>query len=642
MRMIKTRYLKILQELLAAKSPITSDFLAKKLQVSSRTVRNDMKELESILSVNGASIISVRGTGYELVIQEDSKFRSYLQDLVQTKTGYSLSSSEERISYLLRRLLLTDQFLKLDMLAEEMYVSKSTIQNDLKDVKKALQKYDVIIETRPNYGIRVKGDELKLRFCMSEYLFAPSRDPISEKVSFLDKEEFQIIRKVVLEQIKQNHIRLSDIGLNNLLIHIAIACVRIRNGNYVSILSTELKDIMDESEYEVAKKIVKQLEESLDVRFPPDEIGYITIHFIGNKVISQPNPEKNKEAMHSYIEKEIYELTTKILQAIDHKLHLGIKHDRELFLGISLHLKPAIHRHQYGMNMRNPILEEIKANYPIAFEAGVIASMVIKDEIDIDINENEIGYLALHIGAAIERLRINHDIKRCIIVCASGVGSAAFLKYKLKAEFGSKLEIVGTTEYYKIKEMSFSTIDYVISTIPIQDTLPVPVIEVGVLFGRTDIEKISTIFNFAPNQNLNFTRKELVFLQENFETKDEVLNFLVEELKSLQLVDGSFLKAVEEREAISPTCYGNLVAIPHPITPKTDTTFWAICTLQKAIDWSGRKVQFVCLLCVEKETTQDLKHMYDLLVKIVENPKKIHELLKCKTYQEFLQVFLSH
>lgn len=640
LRLLNSRYFTILQELLAAKSPITSDFLAKKLQVSSRTVRNDIKELDTILSLNGARITSVRGTGYQLTIHKDGEFRTFLQAQLQANFGFIPGTSEERISYLLRRLLVTEEFVKLDDLAEELYVSKSTIQNDVRDVKRVLHKFDLRIEARPNYGIRIRGNELKLRYCMSEYLFTSIRDPIRERLTILNKEEMKIIRAIILDEIK-DQIHLSDIGLNNLLIHIAIACVRIRNKNYVSILSQELKDIMLEPEYEVAANIVKHLEESLQVRFPPDEIAYITIHFLGNKVISQPNLLKNIEDYHSYIDHHILELSTNILEAIERKLQLGINHDQELILGICLHLKPAIHRHVHGMNMRNPLLEDIKVNYPIAFEAGIIASMVIREELGIDINENEIGYLALHIGAAIERVRINHSVKRCIIICASGVGSASLLTYKLKAEFGPKLDIVGTTEYYNLKDISFSTIDFIISTIPIHESLPVPVFEVNVLFGKKDFEKIDKIFHVNSNQTLDFTREELVFLRQDMASKEEVLHFLVDKLQSLRLVDESFLQAVKEREAISPTCYGNLVAIPHPITPKTDSTFWAICTLRKPIDWGGKKVQFICLLCVEKETNQDLKHMYDLLIKLVDNSNHIHKLLKCKTYEEFVKTFLS-
>jgi lichenan operon transcriptional antiterminator len=92
---------------------------------------------------------------------------------------------------------------------------------------------------------------------------------------------------------------------------------------------------------------------------------------------------------------------------------------------------------------------------------------------------------------------------------------------------------------------------------------------------------------------------------------------------------------------MSPTSFGNLVAIPHPIMPETDTTFWSICTLQRPILWKDKQVQFVCLLSVEKNSTTDLQKMYNLLGKVVEDQSLVQQLLKCKNYNEFTRVFLG-
>ncbi|MCH1922253.1 PRD domain-containing protein, partial [Shewanella sp. A3A] len=89
-----------------------------------------------------------------------------------------------------------------------------------------------------------------------------------------------------------------------------------------------------------------------------------------------------------------------------------------------LHLKPAMNRYRYGMNLRNPMLDAIKANYPVAFETAVLAGLVLEQETGLHVEENEIGYLALHFGAAMERSKLQHAPKRCMIVCASGIGSA--------------------------------------------------------------------------------------------------------------------------------------------------------------------------------------------------------------------------
>ncbi|MCI4170465.1 PRD domain-containing protein, partial [Bacillus spizizenii] len=108
------------------------------------------------------------------------------------------------------------------------------------------------------------------------------------------------------------------------------------------------------------------------------------------------------------------------IEAVDREMKLGILHFKDLKIVLALHVKPAVIRNRYCMNLRNPMLAAIKELYPLAFEAGIIAGMVIKEQTGIDIHENEIVYLALHFGAAIESKKTESPPKRCIFVCASG------------------------------------------------------------------------------------------------------------------------------------------------------------------------------------------------------------------------------
>ena len=188
--------------------------------------------------------------------------------------------------------------------------------------------------------------------------------------------------------------------------------------------------------------------------------------------------------------------------------------------------------------------------------------------------------------------------------------------------------------------MSLHALDFVISTIPISKPLSIPVIEVNSILGGNDLEKVEKIL-LEDSEQLEFTKEELVFLQQKFETKEEVITFLGNQITQQGLVGEGFIEAVFEREKVSPTSFGNFVAIPHPISPQTDHTFWVICTLQKPITWGEKPVQFVCLLCVEKNNNRDLQRMYDKLVHLVDNHDIVQKLIKARSYYEFTQVFLS-
>src|SRR5699024_10895023 len=192
------------------------------------------------------------------------------------------------------------------------------------------------------------------------------------------------------------------------------------------------------------------VEEKLEVNFPQDEIAYITIHLLGTKMLNQTNA--GEEAVEQVLDNEMNQLVMLALDKIEEESNLDIKYDQELIMGLGLHLKPAINRYKYAMNFRNPMLADIKKTYPLALAAGVIEVLAIEAKTEIEINENEIGYLALHIGAAIERRKYQSGPKRCLIVCASGLGTAQLIYYRLKAKFAQDLNVVETTEYYKLHE----------------------------------------------------------------------------------------------------------------------------------------------------------------------------------------------
>lgn len=641
--MLTSRQKDILQKLLAQDTPVTGKYLGKLNQVTSRTIREDIKGLESLLSGNGAYIDAVMGQGYKLIITNESLFRNHLQNMLGNEMEnetFIPKSPEERITYLIKRLLLNDDYIKLDALADEMYVSKSTIQNDLIHVKDILSVYDIHLESRPNYGMKVRGKELQLRFCIAEYIFDRNEDnyhPVLDtNLTSLSQPDLDTILKIIMTQIKANHITLSDIAINNLFIHIVIAYKRIKSGNHVTIYQTDMQEILEQKEYQVAKKIVREIEESLQIDFPKEETAYIAIHLLGIKMLLQTNA--GDKVVEQVIEDEISEIVMHTLDKIESELNLGIKEDRELVLALSLHLKPAINRFKYGMNIRNPMLADIKKNYPLAFEAGIIAGLAIEKYTGTKIDENEVGYLALHIGAAIERRKLKSGPKRCLIVCASGLGTAQLIFYRLKSHFGKSLDVVGTSEFYNLQQYNLNDIDFIVSSIPISEKIPVPVIEVNAIIGDKDINKIEREV-LDNKQKLNhYFREDLTFLRKNFETKKDVMEFLSTSLIDKGFVDNTFLDAIYERERVAPTSYGNLVAVPHPISPRSEFTFLTVCTLEKPIIWKDKPVQFICLLNVKKNSMEDLQDMYDMLGKIIENTSAVQRLIKAKTYNDFMKI----
>ncbi|MFD1362388.1 BglG family transcription antiterminator [Lentibacillus salinarum] len=634
---MNTRLQQIIQQLLTTDELQTSSELATALQVSSKTIRTDIKEISKLLNNDIAYIESHRGKGFRINVINEDGFKQFLQKTVEKNNQVVPTEPENRIQFLIERLLLQSSYIKMDDLAEELFISRSTLQTDLKNVREVMERYNLFLDHKPNYGIKVFGDEIKIRFCISEYIFNQKPNMVDQTANWIEilpKDEMEWIRDSILSKLRKHKIIITDISLHNLITHIAIACKRIRDEKVVEIYREELSRITDKKEYTIAKEIVEEIEQKLKVSFSVNETAYLAIHLQGTKKV---HSETEIEEVKSILDEDIQDLTRNILERIDNVYSLDLSGDKELIMALSLHLKPAINRYTYQMNLRNPMLEEIKNKYPFSFEAALTGADVIRKKLGISIDESEIGYMALHIEAALERQeKSERNKKRCLIVCASGLGTAQLLLMKLKNQFRDELNIVGTTEYYNLNSQSIHNLDLIISTIPIPEKLPIPVVQVSTLLGNQDVNKIEKLIHNDIEIMKNYMREQFTFLKMDFSTKEEVIQFLGNKLLESGKVNADFVASVLEREKYSPTSFGNLVAIPHPMEPQTDATFWSIVTLRNPIQWGSKPVQIICLLNISKDKQMDdLKPMYDVLVKMLDNRPLLQKLLQCETYSEF-------
>ena len=616
---------------------LTSAQLSSELNVSSKTIRNDIKVLNSQLREYGIHIEALRGKGYVLETENKEALHNFLKSYSDDISTRIPKTSEERTHYLLETFLFSTQYIKIDDLCEELFVSRSTLQNNLNSVRDILKKYDLFLEQKPHYGIKIEGKESSIRFCISEYVFNQTPSTMeSQWLSILSIGEFEIIRESILKQLREHRIVISDISFHNLLTHLVIAYKRIFEQKPVQMMKREFKESKSKKEYKVARKILADIEHALDVHFPNNEIAYLSIHLQGTKLASSINSEKDFDSL---IDNEVYALAKDLINRIEQRFDLGISKDQQLLINLSLHLKPAINRYRYNMNIRNPMLEEIKLKFPLSFEAALTGTEVIYERYNFQVNEDEVAYIALHIEAAREKAKgTSSKRKKCLIVCASGLGSAQLLLYKIENELGHRIHVVGTTEYYNLSNENLENIDFIISTIPIEQKLGIPVIQVSTILGESDLSLIEEKIEDSESSLHTYITPSNTFLNQQFNTPKEIIRFLTKEVINDNQATDHYTASVLEREEQAPTSFGNLVALPHPLEPGTDQTFLSILTLEKPIDWGEKHVQLVILLNVNRNKKDDLKPMFKSLVRLIDNKDAIYKLIESHTFEEIKHI----
>ncbi|PZG34653.1 sugar transporter [Listeria ivanovii] len=629
-QLLLPRWQKIVHMLYLRMSFISGRELGEALAVTPRTIRNDIKAINPLLQVAGNQIESLPGVGYRLIIEDEKALQEALLD---NKTGQSNMNivplfAEDRANYIIRYLLLKNDYVKLETLAEELFVSKSTINSDILEVKEKLTNYSLSVEKRAGYGIRISGTELAIRFCYSRYLLAESATPLITETerNFFQDVSLEKMLEIVVSNIAKYNIHMTDISVKNLIIHIAIAVSRVKDNCYIT--ATDLEDIeFSMSELRAAQNIMKEIELAEGIHFPESEISYILLH------LSAKNWKSDFNNYREYI------IVDKILEQIKRLYGYDFRQDQKMVSNIALHLKPAINRIKFKMNIQNPYLENLKENYPFAFELGLAAKEVLETELKTDVNEAEAGYLAIHFLYGLDKEFIHHK-QKVLIVCASGLGTSQLLESKVRKQFASSLEIVGVYSFKDYKTKA-TTCDFVISTVPLQSKLH-PVIQVSPFLTKEDVQNISLLMKHDETENqieLEKIFREGLFIVSHKTNKMEILADLAGVLQEKRLVGEDYLPSLMEREEIVPTYLGSGLAAPHPVEAEVLETVIAVCICPAGVDWNGEKrAQVVFMLAVKNEEQKRVATLYTLISDLVENPKVMGELKRVTDFENFMRI----
>ena len=199
------------------------------------------------------------------------------------------------------------------------------------------------------------------------------------------------------------------------------------------------------------------------------------------------------------------------------------------------------------MDLKNPLLSDIKVRYPLAYAMAIDASTVLAERYGNSLSDDEVGYIALAFALALERQKTETPKKNILMVCASGAGSARLLEWRCQQEFGAYIGKISTCDVLDIDRVDFSDIDYVFTTVPITRPLPVPVREVKYFLDTSEVEEVKELLSGeeAPEcaSILGYFDHRLFFPHLAFDNKIEALDFLLAQAAEVKEVAPKLLRA---------------------------------------------------------------------------------------------------
>ena len=429
----------------------------------------------------------------------------------------------------------------------------------------------------------------------------------------------------------------TDESLESLLLHTLLMIKRVKLNQPITIIKEEKRLIREKQEYLWTVDFLKKLAAIFALRFPEDEVLYLTLHILGGKF-------RYREHVHYLSSIDLMDnnrLLLELVQSLTERmseLHsIDYELDRVLVDGLKVHLYTTLNRLHYGLAVSNPMLHEIKNMYPYMFNMVIAALEEVNNQLHFTIPEEEAGYLTLHFQAAVERYEKDQGArKKAVIICHMGIGMSQLLRTKIEKNV-RLIEIKDCISKEDLKVyLEHNDVDFIITTVELP-AIDIPSIVVLPLLEATEEKKLKAFIRqldyVLPKRKkqsvfMKYTTPFLVFLQQEPENHYQLIEEMASVLHKKGYVEEEFVQTAVLREKTSSTTIGAGIAIPHGHPKFIKQSSVAIATLKKPIEWGAEKVSLVFMMAVNNEDKDDIKQLFRELSYLCEQPGRIHALVK--------------
>lgn len=613
--------------------------LAKRFAVSTRTVRADITALNEVLEHYGAHFIHNRGFGYRLMIDDAERFRALQQQ--NRKMYLTPRTANERVHYLLIRFLTSAFSLKLEDLADEWFVSRGTLQNDMAEVRERLNRYHLTIETKPRYGMKLFGTELAIRTCLTDLLFQlqlQDADNPLLKNEFLSIQTIPELTGLLHELLAQYQVRLTDEGEQYLIFYCAVAIKRITDGYPLSDFDAE--DV-DEAVKLASGRLANQLKLLSGKDISAAEEAYLRVNIAARRVqASQPSTSRPSEINADDEET----LVDYILSYINAHYNYNLQGDKQLRSDLLTHIKTMITRVKYQITIPNPLLSNIKQHYPMAYDVTLAAVSSWGKYTPYSLSENEIGYLVLHIGVGLER-HYNIGYQRhpqVMLVCDTGNSTTRMIQAQISRKY-PQIVMTQTISLRDYENLDHIDEDFIISNSRLAEKNK-PVVVMSPFPTEYQLEqlgKLVLVDRTRPYMLEKFFDNNHFMIIDQPMTQEQLFKKVCNQLEEEGFVDADFYPSVVEREAIVSTMLGEGIALPHSLGLLAKKTVVVTLLAPEGIAWGdGEVAHVIFLLAISKTDYEEAMAIYDLFVTFVRE-RSMSRLLSSQHFDSFKAIAID-
>lgn len=632
---LKDREEKLLTVLIKENNFKPAKSIAILLDVSTKTIYQDINQLEKIVEQYDLSIEKKPRNGIRLNGSDTNK-NKLIGDMQSQKEDSSIFNTDYRRIFLFSELLFATEIYSYAFYADKFYISIQTIKKDMDSIKEYVTQEGIELDKNR----RLIGQESTIQNVFKNY-YEKHTITMSKKGT----QGFTIFDNAITEVVDEfiqpfNHNK----NQKNYLIYslknsIVIFLSRSILGNHCEKRSSSVfSEIENMQLYMTAYEFLEKCNKELDIFFKESDIYHLCSLLLAHGI--KPNVPKVNCLLKETIGTFIHQMSLLI--------NLDLSKDDDLFNSLLSHIAPMIFRLNMGVTIKNPLKKQIIAQYSTMFNIVKYSVHLLEEVFEVEITDDETSFLTIHFQLAFEKI---NSTKHILVVCPNGLGTSQLIYQRIKQTL-SVNNVIEKLDFNEFETKNLAGVDLIISAVKLPEQTTVPVSYVSVLPTYEEIsiinKKISKIISIEKNfedetsqlQSYSIDMildSKLIFLHEVFQSKEEIFKHISHFLFKRGAVTDKFETAIFERENIGSTGLNTGVAIPHADPKTVIKTSLVIMTLEKPIVWGNTTIHVVVMLSIAEKDMSIARTLISSIYTILSSKENIDKIANYTKKDEIIQ-----
>lgn len=548
--------------------------------------------------------------------------------------GHDASAPRDRLHTLIRSLLENDAGVDVYAAADELFVSAATLEADLARVRSLLSGTELTLE-RSASTARLRGTEVAQRRLLStlahDEMDAGSFDIMSLRRALgsgvVEAGAFGEFKTALVAELGGLGYFVNEYGISDVVMHIAIAADRVARGRALG----GVHGSVTPSQAAVANIVGALAEAHFGVLLGEgDRLHLATL--VLTRIVA-PGASAPSEVVRAGLEPAVEAAVRDVVTLAAGEFLVDILHE-DFILRLALHVQNLTHRAREQAWSRNPLTKSIKSTYPMIFEVAVFIASGLQKRLGVPILDDEIAYIAMHVGGRLERSRRADSLLTATIVCPGYYELHELLRSSIDRSLGQAVEVVGV-ETRVDPDWNLIDTDLVLSTIdpPVASDR---IVRIQPFLTDADVARVTAAASrVRRGRRLARLRTELeryfdasAFVRGLGGGPEDVIRQLGALLVGQGVIDEGYIERTIERERMSSTAFTDALAVPHALGMTATRTSIAIGVGEQSMPWGESRVQVVALVAFSEGDREAFQTIFEHFVEVFSERESVQRIVR--------------